>query len=116
MNNAALGTTTISFVKMFAALAFVLGLIFLSAYLFRKISGSRFFAGKNRVAIQTLGSLALGDKRLLVVVAVEGQNYFLGVTNHAINLLARLDQPVAPSGESFQAVLDTLKDRSGSPA
>ena len=113
MNNTALNTSTLSIAKMFIALAFVLGLIFLSAYLYKKLSGSKLFSSKSRIPIHTISSLPLGDKRMLVIVEITGQYYFLGVTAHAINLLTKLDAPVeekAPDqDETFPSILAKIK-------
>ena len=83
---------TVSFFQTLMALSFVLGLIFLSAYLYKKFTGMK--TGNirsNRVAITPVGSLPLGEKKFLSVVEIEGQYYFIGITPNNITMLSRLD-------------------------
>jgi flagellar biosynthetic protein FliO len=87
--------------KMMMAFAFVLGLIFLSAYLFKRINllgGKR--SGRKKSAIQLLATTSLGDKKFLAVVQVKEKQFFLGVTTQAITMLAELTGiPAAPEEE-----------------
>ena len=43
--------------------------------------------------MQTLETLSLGDKRTVLLVRVDGQEFLLGATDKALSLLAKLDRP-----------------------
>ncbi len=92
-----------SFIQSLMALTFVLGMIFLTAYLYKRFTGvrTRGFGG-NRVPIQMVGTMALGEKRFLTIVEIQGNFYFLGVTQNSVNMLSKLDLdlPESPSPES----------------
>jgi len=93
---------TVSFMKSLMALTFVLGLIFFTAYLFKKFTGIKGtgFRG-NRVPINLFGTFPLGDKKFLAVVEISGKMFFLGITPSSINMLSPLDIPLPdPSTES----------------
>jgi len=81
-----------SFLKTLMALAFVLGLIFLTAFLFKKLMGIN-SAGlrSNRVPIHMVGNLPLGDKKFLSIVEIQEKHFFVGITQNSINLLSELE-------------------------
>ncbi len=83
---------SISFLKSLMALTFVLGLIFLATYLFKKLSGVKGMGFRtNRVPMHMIGYLPLGEKRFLSIVEIQGNHYFIGVSQDSIRLLSRLD-------------------------
>jgi len=43
--------------------------------------------------LQALETLSLGDKRSVLLVRVDGQEFLLGATDKALSLLAKLDRP-----------------------
>lgn len=103
---------SISFIKSVMALFFVLGLIFLAAYVYKKLSGIKTtgFRG-NRVNIDMVGHMALGEKKFLAIVAIEDKHYFIGITPMNITLLAPLElscppQPDTPTegGSDFENI------------
>lgn len=74
--------------RMFGALAVVLGLLAGLAWLLRR--------GVGRRAGGTLGvesALALGDRRSLVIVTVEGRRLLLGVSPGGVSLVTELQRP-----------------------
>jgi flagellar protein FliO/FliZ len=75
----------------------VIGLLGLAAWLLRRNAPSR--ASRQTVTVET--AVALGDKRSLVIVAVEGRRLLLGLTPGAVALVTEL----APS----QAFSDALR-------
>ncbi|MCP4219389.1 MAG: flagellar biosynthetic protein FliO [bacterium] len=80
-----------SFIQGLMALSFVLGLIFLAAYLYKKVMGiSTPGLRRNRVPIDVVGNMALGEKKYLSVVEIQGKHYFIGITPGSINLLSEL--------------------------
>jgi flagellar protein FliO/FliZ len=81
-----------SWLRMSLALAFVIGLIFLCAWLLKKMSGGMLM-GKHSVSgqMKILARTALGDKRELMVVDIAGRILLLGVTVQSINLITELE-------------------------
>jgi flagellar biogenesis protein FliO len=43
--------------------------------------------------LQTLETVSLGNKRTVLLVQVDGQEFLLGATDQALSLLAKLDRP-----------------------
>lgn len=112
-----------SFIRSIMALSFVLGLIFLAAYFFKKITGLKSYGGfntrRNRVAIQQVGTMPLGDKKFLSVIEIQGKHYFIGITQTSINMLSEIQlepetvrEPVEEANEagSFASVLHKAKE------
>ncbi len=104
-----------SFIQSLIALSFVLGLIFLATYLFKKITGIKSAGfGGNRVPINMIGNMALGEKKFLSIVEIQEKHYFLGITPTNISLLSELQlelQERAPREEKpeFHALLNKAK-------
>lgn len=108
-----------SFLKSLMALCFVLGLIFLATYFFKKITGLKTHGfgglGRGRVTIHPVSSMPLGDKKFLSIVEVQGKHYFLGITQDSINLLAELhletqnENDPAADNENFPSILDRAR-------
>lgn len=99
-----------TFLQSLAALTFVLGMIFLTAYLYKRFTGirTRGFGG-NRIPIHMVGTMALGEKRFLSIVEIQGRHYFLGVTQNSVNMLSELDldlpeEPPVESSGDFESI------------
>lgn len=115
-----------SFVRSLMALSFVLGLIFLATYFFKKITGMktgggyRARIGGNRVPIQQIGTLPLGEKKFLSIVEIRGKHYFIGITPNSINMLSEIqldpEDTAGPAEDgdrgpgSFASVLSRAKE------
>lgn len=83
---------SISFLKSLMALSFVLGLIFLAAFLFKRFTGMKATGFRtHRVPISMVGNFPLGEKRFLAVMEIQDKHYFIGITQTSINLLSQLD-------------------------
>jgi len=84
------------------ALGLVVGLILLLAWVMKKLSGLR-----------TVASLAVGPRERVVIVDCGGQQLLLGVTQHSVNLLHTLPEPLldAPTQAGFAELLARLKAR-----
>lgn len=99
-----------SFIQSVMALTFVLGMIFLTAYLYKRFTGVRTGGfGGNRIPIQMVGTMSLGEKRFLSIVEIQGRHYFLGITPNSVNMLSELDleipeQPPADSRGDFESI------------
>jgi len=84
-----------SWMDVFGAALIVLALVGALAWLLRGgYTPFRRRAGASRLSVET--ALPLGDKRSLVVVAVEGRRLLLGLTPAGISLVTEL-QPAPPS-------------------
>jgi flagellar protein FliO/FliZ len=84
------------------AVLVTIGVMALIAWLLRKSAATR--RGPRAIAIET--AVPLGERRSLVVVAVEGRRLLLGMTPQQISLVTELAKP-------FESVLDesTRPDR-----
>jgi len=82
-------------IQSFAAVFVVLGLVIALAWLVRRGSlGSTWRRGPRAISVET--AAPLGERRSLVIVAVEGRRLLLGLTPTQISLVAELG-PAAPS-------------------
>ena len=79
----------------------VLGLIFGLAYIMRRFTGASSGNGQMRV----VSSMMAGTKERIMVLQVGNEQHLIGVTAHAINHLATLQEPidVASSANSVTA-------------
>ncbi len=78
---------------IWTALAFVLALIFIGAWLVRKaFPGSSLLYGSLPV-LQVLGRTHLGAKQSLVLVKLDNKLLLLGLTDHQINPVLTIDDP-----------------------
>ena len=80
-----------SVVKTGAALAIVLGLVGLAAYLAKRFLPAHWSVGGSSSLIRLLSRLPLGGGREVVVIEVSGARLVVGVTASQITLLARLE-------------------------
>jgi flagellar protein FliO/FliZ len=71
-----------------AGLLVVFGLLALLVWLLRR--GSLTFGGVQRAGIKVEGAVPLGERRSLLVVAVEGRRLLLGVTPAQVSLVTEL--------------------------
>ncbi len=82
-------------IQSFAAVFVVLGLVVALAWLVRRGTlGSAWKRSPRAIAVET--AAPLGERRSLVIVAVEGRRLLLGLTPTQISLVAEL-APAAPS-------------------
>jgi len=78
--------------EAFAGLLVVIALLVGLAWLIRR--GTTRNAAKRRLAIE--GALALGERRSLAIVTVEGRRLLLGLAPNSVSLVTELS-PVPPS-------------------
>ncbi len=84
--------------KMIGVLAVILGLLIGGLYLLR-----RFLPGTSKMGwmsgqVRLVGQFPIGPKKLLALVKVADQVLLLGVTEHNISFLTRIDDPQAIEG------------------
>ncbi len=92
------------------ALAAVVALILFLAWVLRKLPGAGL---KSLSGLRVVASLAVGPRERVVLVDCGGQQLLLGVTQHGVNLLYSLPEPLldAPSQAGFADLLARLKAR-----
>ena len=92
------------------ALGLVVGLILLLAWVMKKLPGAGL---KSMSGLRTVASLAVGPRERVVIVDCGGQQLLLGVTQHNVNLLHTLPEPLldAPTQAGFADLLARLKAR-----
>ncbi|MCE2571507.1 flagellar biosynthetic protein FliO [Motilimonas eburnea] len=86
----------LDFVSVLSVLVFVLLLIVGLAWLFHQTKFSRYF-GQN--GIKVVATTPLGRKEKLMVVQLGEQQYLLAATAQQINLIDKLEQPLAEPTE-----------------
>jgi len=86
-------------VNGFLAVLIVLGLVAALAWLLRRGSLGALTGRGGPINVET--AVALGERRSLVIVAVEGRRLLLGLTPTTMSLVTELTppRPVPPSGE-----------------
>jgi len=92
--------------QSFAAVAIVLALVMALAWFARR--GALGALGRKGRYIDVETAVPLGERRSLVVIAVEGRRLLLGLTPASVSLVTELDRaPVSPDGtRSFAQELD----------
>jgi flagellar protein FliO/FliZ len=74
----------------FAATLIVLALIVTLAWLVRRGPLARLAGGARRLSVET--AIALGERRSLVIVTVEGRRLLLGLTPSNVSLVTELHE------------------------
>ena len=92
--------------KMLAALAIVLGVMFLLSAGLRRLRWGRGKSGHESIEIQE--TRPLGAKKMLCLVNVRGRQMLLGITPDRITFLSHIDPP--ESKTSFAQAMDRQKD------
>ena len=82
--------------NVFVASLIVLGLVVALAWLVRRGPLARFASKGKAVAVET--AIPLGERRSLVIVAVEGRRLLLGLTPTTIALVTELRAVGPPEG------------------
>jgi flagellar biosynthetic protein FliO len=84
-------------IQSFVAVVVVLGLVATLAWLLRRGAFGPLRAGSRAITVET--AVPLGERRSLVIVAVEGRRLLLGLTPAQISMVTELDAaaPAAPA-------------------
>jgi flagellar protein FliO/FliZ len=79
--------------RALVAVVVVLGLLVLGAWALQrgKLAGLAGFGGKAKALVRIEATVPLGDRRTLMVVAVEGRRLLLGLTPVQVSLVTELD-------------------------
>jgi flagellar protein FliO/FliZ len=83
--------------RTFASLLFVLGLLLFVAWALRR--GRLRLGAGSRAGIVVETAVSLGERRSLVIVAVEGRRLLLGLAANGVSILADL-APSKPDGNA----------------
>jgi flagellar protein FliO/FliZ len=101
-------------IQSFLAVIVVLGLVVTLAWLLRRGAFGALRAGSRSISVET--AVPLGERRSLIIVAVEGRRLLLGMTPAQISMVTELDAvapvtepPAAPGDKSpsFEQLLVT---------
>jgi flagellar protein FliO/FliZ len=91
--------------NMLGGLLVVIALIFLLAYLVKRLK----LVPSSHGVLKTLAVTPLGQREKMVLVEVDGQQYLLGVTSQQVSLIDKLDTPITIEQESFASRLRQAK-------
>jgi len=105
------GGTSLSFARVAISLLVVLFLIFLLAWLVRRVGQGRYLKPG---LIQILGGISLGPKSRVVLLQVEDKRLLLGVTPENITPLLTLSAK-STHPPDFQSVLDQSSSPENAP-
>jgi flagellar protein FliO/FliZ len=106
------GGTSLSFARVAISLLVVLFLIFLLAWLVRRVGQGRYLKPG---LIQILGGISLGPKSRVVLLQVEDKRLLLGVTPESITPLLTLSSNSVPSPD-FQSLLNQSPSSENAPS
>ncbi len=101
---------TAGLLQVVVALALVLGLFLLLAWIMRRLGGLH--PGGNG-PIRLIAGISVGQRERVILVQVGEQQLLLGVAPGRVNTLHVLEQKIEPppEGEGFAARLDALVNR-----
>ncbi|QYJ83724.1 flagellar biosynthetic protein FliO [Shewanella aegiceratis] len=91
--------------NMLGGLLVVIALIFLLAYLVKRLK----LVPSSHGVLKTLAVTPLGQREKMVLVEVDGQQYLLGVTSQQVSLIDKLDTPIIIEQDSFASRLRQAK-------
>lgn len=83
--------------QIFLALAFVIALMLLLAWLFKRVGP---ISNSNKLPVNIIGGISIGNRERVMVIEVAGQWLVLGVTAQQINTLATIPKQELPVIES----------------
>lgn len=83
--------------QIFLALAFVIALMLLLAWLFKRVGPIN---NSNKLPVNIIGGISIGNRERVMVIEVAGQWLVLGVTAQQINTLATMPKQELPAIES----------------
>ncbi|WP_228497334.1 MULTISPECIES: flagellar biosynthetic protein FliO [Shewanella] len=93
--------------NMIGGLLVVISLIFVLAYIVKRLN----IMPNHHGVIKTVAVTSLGQREKLMVVELNGQQYFIGVTGQQISVLDKLEQPVVVDSTTFANKLKRAKEQ-----
>ncbi|MBV1910173.1 MAG: flagellar biosynthetic protein FliO [Kangiellaceae bacterium] len=99
-----------SLLPMLGGLLFVLLLIFVLAYIFKRFTNFT----PNSKSIKIVESQMIGSKEKLMIVKVNGQSFLLGVTANSINQLGELtcEEDLSVSSQALESIDESPDNQS----
>ncbi|GEM_PF-5663018 len=116
-------STSGTIVRMIVAIAFIIGLIYISVWALKKISNGKYSVGGRGKNIEVIDNSYLGQKKGLHIVRAGKKYILIGSSDNSISFLCNLDpedfREINPSriadkkGGSFREMLGKLKYNKG---
>ncbi len=78
------------FYRVFFVTAILILLLFFILFFYKKFGGKNLTPGRSKIHI--LSRQNLTPKQSLMIVAIEGKKYVLGVSDHSVNLITELGE------------------------
>ncbi|WP_390904121.1 flagellar biosynthetic protein FliO [Shewanella phaeophyticola] len=100
-------SNTATLANMVGGLIVVLALIFVLAYIVKRLK----LVPSNGGVIKSLAVTPIGQREKVVLIEVNGQQYLLGVTSQQISLIDKLDTQVDVQTSSFASRLKQAKEQ-----
>ncbi|MDD8058601.1 MULTISPECIES: flagellar biosynthetic protein FliO [Shewanella] len=100
-------SNTATLANMVGGLIVVLALIFVLAYIVKRLN----LVPSNGGVIKSLAVTPIGQREKVVLIEVNGQQYLLGVTSQQISLIDKLDTQVDVQTSSFANRLKQAKEQ-----
>ncbi len=85
------GAAVVSILKMIAALAVVVGCIYLAVYLLKRLMGRQRGGGRKAHVLEILETAYIDPKKSVSLVRVADKSVLIGVTDNQISMLTELD-------------------------
>ncbi|ACA85913.1 flagellar biosynthetic protein FliO [Shewanella woodyi] len=101
------GTGMDALLNMMGGLILVLVLIFVLAYIVKRLN----LVPASNGVLKMVAATPLGQREKVVLIEVEGQQYLLGVTAQQVNLIDKLDTAVKTDPDSFATRLRQAKTK-----
>ena len=94
--------------RLFLGLVTVTGLLFIVAYVVKKLKYNNCVGGGKGITV--ISNLMLGNKERIILLEVEGQKALIGITSNVIQTLMLLNQSATPQTDSFKIALQKLQE------
>jgi len=110
MENAVTDIGNYSILKLLFSLTFVIGMIFLTTYLYKRFSLNKL--GKLNTKgqfLSVLTTLPIGSKKYLSVIKAGEKFLLIGITENSINLISELNDVEIVEEEKRNNFMDILK-------
>lgn len=101
------GSALMALSNMMGGLILVLVLIFVLAYIVKRLN----LVPASNGVLKMVAVTPLGQKEKVVLIEVDGQQYLLGVTAQQVNLIDKLDEAVKIDNNTFATRLRQAKTK-----
>jgi flagellar protein FliO/FliZ len=101
------GSALMALSNMMGGLILVLVLIFVLAYIVKRLN----LVPASNGVLKMVAVTPLGQKEKVVLIELDGQQYLLGVTSQQVNLIDKLDETVKIDTQTFATRLRQAKTK-----